>query len=150
MTMSEDNKPKKLSDLEKDIIAKKMVAIMLVDPLTPITVMAEQFGISRHIIGRIKNSEFFQNMLQAQANHELGAVIETGRNGLAKLVSKAIKVVEARLDDNDLEAAKTVFRAVGIERMEEKPQDTNITVVLPGGINEKVIEVKESGEPFED
>lgn len=140
----------KTSDLERDVIAKKMVAIMLVDPLTPVTVMAEQFGVSRHVISRIKNSEFFKNMLSAQANHEIGSVIETGRNGLAKLVQKAIKVVEARLDYNDLEAAKTVFRAVGIEKMEEKPVDTNITVVMPGGLNEKVIEVKENGEPVND
>jgi hypothetical protein len=59
--------------------------------------------------------------------------VAIAKSGLSKLAKKAVEVVSANLEDDNLNAAVVVFKSLGIDQQDSSPKgQQNITVVLPG------------------
>lgn len=136
---------------EREILAKRIHALLLVDPNRPAVAIAKELGISRFQVKRIVDSEYFRKMLEERSDADMQVAITQAKHAMSRCLHEAVRVIKHHLDKNSLDAAKMVLRSQGLEQMEERPTDTSITVVLPTGINQgKVFEVKQDGTPAED
>jgi hypothetical protein len=87
-------------------------------------------------------SSEFRDVLSDVGDAALKPAIAKAKNGADGLVDKALKVLEDALDEGDIDAAKVVFKLIGLENQEERASDTHLTVVMPGAQTENVISVK--------
>lgn len=124
-----------------EVIARQIAAIAIINP--NISDISRQLNISRDLVRRVMDSAKFRDILTAVGDSSLAPAIAKVRAQTSKLVDKALKVIEDKLDEGDLDAAKVVFKIIGVDQQEDKPQDTNLTVVLPGAstTSENIIEV---------
>ncbi len=127
---------------EREILTRKIASLLLVDPNMPATKIASELGISRFQVKRITDSDFFKNLIETTAETTMQVAVNQARHSISQLLTQAVRTIKYHLDKNSLEAAKLVLKSTGIDQGEEKQQsDTNLTVVLPSGLQEKVIEV---------
>ena len=132
---------KVLNPVEEQVVAKSLAAAMLDG--TPVTQAAKLIGIELSVARRISKSDTFKDLVSQIGNDELTPALAKAKSKLAKLTDKAIRVIEHQLDANNLEAAKIVLKAVGLDQQEEKKdQDTNITVIMPGDRSPKHVDVE--------
>lgn len=102
--------------------------------------IAAELNISERQVKLMLNSDEFPEVvknlgesLSAEAKNKL-------RKGLAGLVDKSLKVLEANLEEGELEAVKIVFRGLGFDQQDQKQVDTQIQVILPNThVTEQVI-----------
>lgn len=119
-------------------MARQLAAVMLDG--TSVTQAAKQLGLPLATARRIVKTDGFKFLVSKVGEDELGPALAKAKSKLAKLTDKAVRVIENQLDQDNLEAAKMVLRAVGLEKQEEKQeQDTLIQVVLPGVSEPKTI-----------
>lgn len=126
-------------DIAEAVLHKKLAALLISNPSMRISQICKETGLSRYEVNKVLKNDAFQDLLQDTGGKELMSVVDKAKAKLSRLVDKAIAVVEKRLDKDDLEAAKMVFKATGIEKSEEKPVDTSINLILPGASNEHSI-----------
>lgn len=120
-----------------DFFIKQVAAATLVDPT--ILGLSQKFNVSRRQIRNVMEDPRFKQELDRMGDEALKPAINIVRKDMIKLAKKAVKVVESNLDDDNLEAAKLVFKVLGVDQMEEKPNDTNLTVILPGSVKQETV-----------
>lgn len=122
-------------------ILTKQVAAALIGGATQ-SEAAKQLAIPLSTVRRIAATPEFKELLAKVGDEELAPVLAATKTKLARLANTAIKVVEYHLKENNLEAAKLILKAIGLEKPEEqRVGDTTLTVVLPGASETNVIEV---------
>lgn len=94
--------------------------------------IGRQLGMSSRFVSKVLAHPDYKALMQRTADKELVPVIVRAKAELAKLVNKAIKVVEEQLDDGNLQAAAMVFKSIGLDETSDKAGDTSINVILPG------------------
>ena len=123
-------------------VLTKQVAAALIGGATQAEA-AKQLAIPVSTVKRIAATPEFKELLAKVGDEELAPVLAATKTKLAKLANTAIRVVEYHLKENNLEAAKMVLKAIGLEKPEEqRASDTTLTVVLPGSPEAAAIEVK--------
>lgn len=84
-------------------------------------------------VHRIMQSEEFKGFIRDYTDESLAMAKATVRSESAKLVKKAMSVLDQHLEDGNLNAVPLVFKVLGVMEPEaEKKVDGNITIVLPG------------------
>lgn len=115
------------------------------------TEIGKQLGISPVAVRKIQSSDRYKDIVAEAAEAELGPALAKAKAQLARLSTKAVKVIEGTLDKyieegtggrDALAAATVVLKSVGLHEEQDKQQDTQITVVLPGGAEPVTYEVK--------
>lgn len=101
--------------------------------------IAKELNLTGHYVSKIIDTVEFRTALSAIAEEASTHAISSWKHSVAQLVPEAIEVLKASLADNDLEAVKLVMKSLGIEKQEMQVQDSNITVVLPGGADFKQV-----------
>lgn len=101
----------------------------------PQSLIAKETGLSRFAVARLMKSVEYQQVLERLSDHAILPAIALAREGLGKLIQECLRVLEAKLKDNSLEAVKIVFNGLGVNDPDEKKQgDTSIQIVMPQGI----------------
>lgn len=104
--------------------------------------IVKELGITEYNYNKIIARDDFKQALEDIGNAAVGKAVQLIRTRMSNLGTKAVDVVSGKLDEGDLDAAKTVFKILGLNGMEEKAvADTNIQIVLPGSDYQEPIEV---------
>lgn len=137
----------KISDVEKDAIIKRIATMYATGAST--NLIAQTLNLHKNTVNKyIKHPSFMKQYEEDYAKIAAPAK-DKARKELARLVPKAIKVIERNLEDDNLEAAKMVLKAIGLEQEEESKGDTQIVVNLPNlgqepkEVESTIIEVKD-------
>jgi CRISPR/Cas system CSM-associated protein Csm2 small subunit len=128
---------------ENEDLLIQQIAALAIAGTTSILGVSKALNISRHQVRRFMADPRYREILDEVAEKELVPAITSMRNKIAKLGDKAIRVLEQHLDEGNLDAAKMVFKAMGLEAQEERQMDTTIQVIMPGAHDDaKTIEVE--------
>jgi hypothetical protein len=97
------------------------------------------------ILQLLKSAEY-EAIMKEITSGEMALTLTEAKSALGKLVPKAVRVLEKAMEEGDhseaLQAARMVFRSVGLEQGEKDAGDQNITILLPGAEQPTTIEVK--------
>lgn len=124
-----------------EVLAAKMAALTVANPAISKASIAKQLSVGPNVVNRILNSEGYRALLANMTREQIAPILAKVKTDIYNLGVEAVRVLRERLAENDLEAAKVVLRTMAVDLPQENQGDTNITVVVPGAINE-VIEVK--------
>lgn len=131
------NTPKEVMDGH---IIPQVVAMVLAG--ANILEISREMNMNRGTVRKIMASYRFKELLDKANEGALKNAVAQARTGMAKLVTEALRVIEEKLkQDNSLEAVKIVMKGLGLDNEEQKVQDTNLTVILPGAKQETIIDV---------
>ena len=97
-------------------------------------------GLSANQQRTAKQSETYKKAVEALTQELISTARSAAVGKLAQMIDPALTVVLNNLKKDNLEAAKIVFKALGVEETEKAQQDTQIQIVLPGQKLEKVID----------
>lgn len=102
----------------------------------------EETGLSKFVVQKVLRSPESQALIKAVDETFINSQLMLLKTELARLINKAVKVIEKNLDENNLEAVKVLFKGVGAEaKVESGESNQNITVIMPGVKTEKIVEV---------
>lgn len=94
--------------------------------------IARQFNLSHHAVAKILKSDEYNLIKDRLSDAVIAPALKQAKISLSALLKQAIKVVKKHLEEDNLEAAKLVFKSMGIGDKEDEKGDTAITVILPG------------------
>lgn len=118
------------------------IATLLVAGLT-VKQIAEDVKLSQKQVGQIIGTEEFRLVLREYADKLVGAAANTWKAAMNTRIAKALKVLDNRLEKDDLEAVKLVMKSIGVEKMSETQQSGTLQIVMPDLNKSTIIEVKE-------
>lgn len=130
-------------------IFTKQVVAMAISGL-PANEIAKKLSISKAAVLKIQATENYKDIVTHAGEKDLAPVIAKAKHKLAYLAEKAVRVVEKAMDSaldgtgsmrEGIAAAQLSLKAVGLHEEQDKQSDTQITVVLPGGVETRTIEV---------
>lgn len=130
-----------------DEVLTRQIAGILVGGAS-ITDCAKKLNISPAAVRRIIETDKYKAIVAEAGEEELAPALAKAKAQLARLTTKAVKAIEEVLDTgagrDKLQAASIVLKAVGLHENEEKQNDGNITIIMPGGTQntQEVIEVE--------
>ena len=97
------------------------------------TEIAKVMGISRQSVDNILKKDKALALTKEMQDALVADAKLSAKADIARLTDKAIKALERALEEGDISAVKLHFTALGLlEKQEEKQNDTNLTIVLPG------------------
>lgn len=114
----------------KELHTKKVAA--LADTGLSARQIAEETHLSIWQVKRIMASDEFKLTLRDMADKAVADVAAKWRLQVSKLLPKMLKVIENRLEKDDLEAVKVGLKSLGIGSEEKVQGDTSISILLPG------------------
>lgn len=100
----------------------------------PLRDIEKEVGFSRPVINRVLATEVAKSIQKEIVGEAvLGAVVAIRRE-LAEMSELALSALKENLKENNMEAVKTYFKALGIEQQdkEQNTQQQAIQVILPG------------------
>lgn len=131
-----------------EVITRRVAALSAAGGTVPH--IMKSLKISRDFIEEIQNSAKFKEIVLDIGEQETGVAIAKGKKELQKSVSLAVKVIQkamgGALDGSvsmreGLLASQIVLKSAGLSEEGDKQNDTSITVVLPSGVEQRVVEV---------
>lgn len=135
-----------------DEVLTRRVAVLAINSASVPDIM-KQLALSRQAVEMIQASPKYKEVVAQAGEEETAKVLTKAKLDLTRLSAKAVKVVEKAMDDaisgtgsmrEGLGAAQLALKAAGIHESEEKTQDSNITIVMPSGVESPVTyEVKQ-------
>ena len=132
-----------------DEVLTRQIATILVGGVS-ITDCAKKLNISPAAVRRIVETDKYKELVAEAGEEELAPALARAKAQLARLTSKAVKAIEEVLDTgagrDKLQAASIVLKAVGLSENEEKQNDGNITIVMPGATNNEQHTIEVSNE----
>lgn len=139
--MAGRKKTEAVETLVNEKVVLKQIAALAAAGAGPDAIKKE-LGVSDYIYKLLTTSDEFKTALEEIGNEATVKAIQLARTQISNLVSKAIRVLNQKLDEGELDAAKEVFKRIGMDGSNDKPvADTNIQIVLPGSVD-NAIEVK--------
>lgn len=115
-----------------DELLTRQVASLLASGSTP-TQIAQVLGISRTLASKICLLPSTKSFLKEVGESSLAEAKLTIRTRVSRLANKILDVIEAKLDEGELDAVKVGLKVLGLD-VAEPPSSTgtSLTVVLPG------------------
>ncbi len=105
----------------------------------------QQLNISRAVVSKLVADPSTRQYVSEMGEEVTKAALIRIRQDISRMTGLALKALEANLRKNSMEAVKTLLRVAGALDQENSPtQDTNLTVIMPGGKVEKVVELEKS------
>ena len=126
-----------------DQVLTKKAALLVLSGKDSVLALSKELGLSRWATKKMVDSQEFKDLITTLSETELLPLIQEMRKNVANLGKKAIKVLELHLNEGNLEAVKIVFKSMGLAETEMKQSDTNLTVVLPSGLDGSVKGLKD-------
>lgn len=123
-TSNDDNK------VNETVLMKRAAALAITG--ANLNQMTKKLGISRYLVEKLCAKEEFKQLVNELSDSEIVPIITKARKELSKLVFEAIRVLKHQLSENSLEAAKIVFKSIGLEDQEMEKRDSEINIFLPG------------------
>lgn len=146
------NLPVDESKAERDYAQlQQIVALTLVG--TPEIRIAEQLGVSRHRVRKVRNSDAFKKELDDVAAQSKASAKAAVESELDRLAPKALKALEKALDEGKVDAVRTYFEAIGLKDKNADAGGTGvIQLILPGAEAPKVVDAIEvtASDPVQD
>lgn len=101
-----------------------------------------EFGFSRPVVSRILASDLAKSVVKGLTDSAIEAAAIEARRGLSEMVKMANAAVLENLKTFNLEAAKIIYKAIGVEAIEkqESRQQQAIQVILPGAVAPKEVD----------
>ena len=126
----------------KDILQEaryKQVAQMLIAG-RGISAIAKEFGVHPRKIREIISGDELKTYLKEQADMMVSAAANTWKSAMQDRVPVALEALDKLLKKGDAEGIKIVMRSLGVDKLQEGPQQAqNIQVILPNTSNPKDI-----------
>lgn len=138
------SKKPKLTDLDPTVVSEvftRRVAVLAMTGRTSAQI-GEELGFTAKQIAQIQSGETYKKYVAKTGEQEMVFATSRGKTQLAGMIDDATKVMRRAMKDfieegkggrDAIVAAQTVIRATGLDRQEDKTNDTNLTVILPGG-----------------
>lgn len=129
-----------------DEVLTRRVAVLAINSASVPDIM-KQLALSRQAVEMIQASPKYKEVVVQAGEEETTKALAKAKLDLTRLSSKAVKVVEKAMDSaldgtgsmrEGLGGAQLVLKAAGIHENEEKSQDSNITIIMPSGIEQAV------------
>lgn len=106
--------------------------------------IAKSLGLSVYAVGKIFKSEEFKSLVETTGDDAISTSKAMVRTEIARLGRKAVLVIEKNLDKHNLEAAKAVLRALGLDGADKDGADKGaFTLILANKQEPKSIVVVE-------
>lgn len=98
--------------------------------------VAQKYGVTVGFVQKIVNSDPGAMIIADIREKALGAAVTVLKQGATRLVEKALRVIEDKLDKGDLNAVPLVFKLLGVDGKAEvkEAQQQVLQVILPPGI----------------
>lgn len=129
-----------------DEVLTRRVAVLAINSASVPDIM-KQLALSRQAVEMIQASPKYKEVVAQAGEEETAKALAKAKLDLTRLSSKAVKVVEKAMDAaldgtgsmrEGLGGAQLVLKAAGIHETEDKPQDSNITIIMPSGVEQAV------------
>jgi len=129
-----------------DEVLTRRVAALAINCASVPAIM-KQLGLSRDVVDDIQASAKYKEVVTKAGEDETNRALAKAKLDLTRLSGKAVKVVEKAMDDalsgkgsmrEGIGGAQLVLKAAGIHENEEKAQDSNITIIMPQGVEQAV------------
>lgn len=112
---------------------------------TPKSHIQKQLNMTPFILGEILAMPECVAMIDEVNSAALGEAKIAIKQGLSSLAKEAVQVVKNNLKKDSLEAAKTVFKALGVDgSQEENKADNSFTLVLATDKGQETITVRDA------
>lgn len=138
------SKTKDMRSMDQTVVDEaltRQVATVLLTGAS-VTDCARQLAITPSAVRKIQSSDRFKDLVKATSEESLAPALAEAKAKLAKIAGKGVRVLEKAMDNyldsgtggrDAIQAAMTSLKAVGLHEEDQKPQDTQINVILPGG-----------------
>lgn len=113
-----------------DEVITKQVAALAITGANPLQI-SQSLSLSRYQVQKIMQSDKFKEVLKDTGDAALADARQVMRAQTASLAKEMVRVLKKQLGDDSLEAVKIGLKVLGIEQLDDKGGDTNISVVLP-------------------
>jgi hypothetical protein len=133
----------KASDLHhlphKEVLVRQVIAACLSD--VPKAQQQKDFGLTRGALEAIIDSDQFKSIMEQVGKESLAVEVAQMKDRLSRMGLKASKVYEKVMDDyldrdkgarDAVVVAQSVHRSLGVDQDDNKQQDANINIILPG------------------
>lgn len=127
-----------------DKLIADVATIILTDPEYSISGLSKALNLHHRVIRRVMEDPRFKEFMDKVMEEEFLPLVTKVRGDIYKLGTEAVRVIRENLKENSLDAAKLVMKVMALDTVEQKQQDTNLTVIMPGATTEQVIEVKDA------
>lgn len=138
------SKKPKLTDLDPTVVSEvftRRVAVLAITGKTSAEI-GKELGFSAQQIALIQRGDGYKKLVERMGEQEMVFAVSRGKTRLAGMVDDAADVIRKVMKDylNDkgsardaIVAAQTVNRSIGVDKEDGRTNDTNLTVILPGG-----------------
>lgn len=109
---------------------EKMIATMAISGMG-IQTIAKELKLTRYNVKKTMDKDSFRSLLREIADKMVANAANVWKAAMEDRISEALRVLDKKLKDNDLEAVKIIIKSVGIDKQETAQQSSNLTVVLP-------------------
>jgi len=111
----------------------KKAAALAASGVTAVQTLAKKLGISNHFVRKIQADDRFKQLVEEIGNEAVSVSKAALKNEIGKLAPLAVKAIKANLEKNNLQAAITVLRAMGVETAEkDSGEKGGIQIILAG------------------
>lgn len=125
--------------IQDEILAAKIAAITVATPSVGIKALSTQLGVGITVVRRILASEGYRSLMSNMARGQIAPILDKVKSDIFNLGQEAVRVLKARLADDDLEAAKVVLKVMALDAPVDAQPDTQLTVIVPGVRQEKEV-----------
>lgn len=96
--------------------------------------LEKEFNFSRVVVNRALDTDLGKSIQKEVLNSAVAGAVIAIKRQLADMTELAMKALENNLKNDNMEAVKTFFKALGLDDLEkpENRQQQGITVILPG------------------
>lgn len=133
------------SNIEKEVLVTKIAGLIAAG--AEVNSISKELGVTPQKVRYIRDLPETRDKVNELVNSVMGDIVKEAKRGLAKLLPKAIRAIDRRLEeDADLKAAELVLKGVGALKEEETNNNaTSIQVIMPGGEDREIINVSPNG-----
>lgn len=137
-------KTPKIGDIDPTVVSEiftRRVAVLAMGGMSARKI-ADDMGLAHTAIEAIQKREDYKKHIKHVGEQELGVAVLRMKWELSGMSSTAVKVYQKVMQDyldgktgarDAVTVAQSITRAIGADKDEGKVQDTQLTIVLPGG-----------------
>ena len=136
---------KLLTDAEAELLYRNIAS--MIGAGLPHTEVRSRLTLTHHELRKALDHPDTQRYIRELAEETSKTALTALKKGIAGMADLTLKALESNLKKGNMQAVRTALEVMGALAKEQvAPVDTSITVVMPGGTTENVIEVQGSEE----
>lgn len=123
-----------LSQETKDVIESTLVDRVAALNIAGISIrnIAKELNITPYRVTKLMNGDEFRQKLKEISDKFVGNAANAFKAALSERIPEALRVIDARLKINDLQAVQLIAKAIGVDKADNTQQQTGtIQVILP-------------------